>query len=298
LESVLTINNLTKRYGKVHALQGLSLDVPQGCVFGLLGPNGSGKTTTLGICLGIINSTSGDFKWFGKNPDYTVRKEIGAILEKPNFYPYLSALENLKIVADIKQMKTPNFEEILGFVGLKERQNHKFSTFSLGMKQRLAIGAAMLGNPKVLILDEPTNGLDPSGIVEIREMILRIADKGITVILASHLLDEVEKVCSHVAILKKGETLFKGTVAELTSKEGVRLEIGGDNLNDIKEKVIQLGFSDAVINGNRVSFLLNDDSMASEINKALVYAEINISHISRVKSNLEKEVLKMLSANA
>ena len=166
------------------------------------------------------------------------------------------------------------------------------------MKQRLAIGAAMLGNPKVLILDEPTNGLDPSGIVEIREMILRIAEKGITVILASHLLDEVEKVCSHVAILKKGETLFKGTVAELTSKEGVRLEVGGSDLLAIREKAIELGFSDAVINGNKVSFLLNDTSNTSEINKALVNADLEISHLSRVQSNLEKEVLKMLSANA
>ena len=298
MESVLKINNLTKRYGKVHALQGLTLDVPKGCVFGLLGPNGSGKTTTLGICLGIINSSSGDVKWFDKDPDHAVRKEIGAILEKPNFYPYLSAIDNLKIVADIKQMKDPNFQEILSFVGLADRQKHKFSTFSLGMKQRLAIGAAMLGNPKVLILDEPTNGLDPSGIVEIREMILRIAEKGITVILASHLLDEVEKVCSHVAILKKGETLFKGTVAELTSKEGVRLEVGGGDLVAIREKAIELGFSDAVINGNKVSFLLNDTSNTSEINKALVNADLEISHLSRVQSNLEKEVLKMLSANA
>jgi ABC-2 type transport system ATP-binding protein len=198
---VLAINNLSKSYGKVKALDNLNLKIEAGNVYGLLGPNGSGKTTTLGIILGILSSDTGSFKWFdgkyGDNP----RKKIGSILETPNFYPYLTASENLEIVRRIKKADKSNFDHLLKKVDLYERRRSKFQTYSLGMKQRLAIASTLIGNPEVLIFDEPTNGLDPQGIAEVRSILKNIASEGKTVILASHILDEVEKICSHVAII-------------------------------------------------------------------------------------------------
>ncbi len=190
---VLSINNLSKQYGNLMALSNVSFSIEKGSVFGILGPNGSGKTTTLGIVLGVINSSGGNFNWFEETPTNNPRKKIGAILETPNFYHYLSAYKNLHIAADIKGVGYENIERILEVVNLKDRKDHQFSTFSLGMKQRLSIASALLADPEVLVLDEPTNGLDPQGIAEIRELIISISKQGKTIILASHMLDEVEK---------------------------------------------------------------------------------------------------------
>jgi ABC-2 type transport system ATP-binding protein len=228
---VLSIQNLAKNYGNIRALDGISYDIPKGCVFGILGPNGSGKTTTLGIILNVLNQTNGSFLWFGKPSDANTRKQIGSLLETPNFYHYLSAVDNLKITQAISHRGSKeDIERVLEIVNLSQRKNSKFKTYSLGMKQRLAIAAALLGNPQVLVFDEPTNGLDPVGIAEIRELIKKLANDGKTIIMASHLLDEVEKVCTHVAIMKKGALLAAGPV-DLVNEDIV--EVSSDNLEQL-----------------------------------------------------------------
>ncbi len=219
MSSILSIQNISKSYGPIHALKGVSFDVPEGCVFGVLGPNGSGKTTLLGTVLDVLVANAGTYSWFGGMEPAAARRQIGSLLETPNFYHYLSAFNNLEISAAIKQRGQDDRIRVLQQVGLFERKDSKFQTFSLGMKQRLAIGAALLGNPKILVLDEPTNGLDPAGIAEIRELIRTLNKQGITIIIASHLLDEVEKVCTHVAILKRGDLLLHGPVDEVLRSE-------------------------------------------------------------------------------
>jgi ABC-2 type transport system ATP-binding protein len=209
LETILSIQNLHKNYGSVHAVSNVSFQIQKGFVYGILGPNGSGKSTTLGIVLNVVNKTSGEFSWFdGRMSTHDALKKVGAIIERPNFYPYMTAAENLQLVAKIKGVSVEKVDEKLELVGLLERKDSKFKTFSLGMKQRLAIASALLNDPEILILDEPTNGLDPQGIRQIRDLIHLISSQGTTILLASHLLDEVEKVCTHVIVLQKGKMLF------------------------------------------------------------------------------------------
>jgi len=233
--AILSIQNLVKNYGNIKALNGISYDIPKGCVYGILGPNGSGKTTTLGIVLNVLNQTNGNFLWFGKPSNADTRKRIGSLLETPNFYHYLSAVENLKITQAISRRgNKEDIDKVLEVVNLSQRKHSKFSTYSLGMKQRLAIAAALLGNPEVLVFDEPTNGLDPVGIAEIRELIKKLANEGKTIIMASHLLDEVEKVCTHVAIMKKGKLLASGSVNEVLVNEDIVEVASEDNLQLVK----------------------------------------------------------------
>ena len=219
--TILSIKNLHKRYGKIHAVNNVSLEIHKGNVYGILGPNGSGKSTTLGIVLNVVNKTSGEYSWFdGTMQTHEALKKVGAIIERPNFYPYMSAKENLELVCKIKNIDYSKINEKLEIVGLIDRKDSKFKTFSLGMKQRLAIASALLNDPEILILDEPTNGLDPQGIHQIRDIIRLIASHGTTILLASHLLDEVEKVCSHVLVLRFGKILYSGTVDGISNKNG------------------------------------------------------------------------------
>ncbi len=219
MDTILTINNLTKKFGNLTAVDNLSFSIERGNVYGILGPNGSGKSTTLGIVLNVVNETSGDFHWFdGSGTTHAALKKVGAIIERPNFYPYMTAFQNLELVCKIKGVSKDKIKEKLELVALADRKNSKFDTFSLGMKQRLAIASALLNDPEILILDEPTNGLDPQGIHQIREIIKKIASEGTTILLASHLLDEVEKVCSHVVILRKGKSLYTGSVEEMNAR--------------------------------------------------------------------------------
>ena len=227
--SVLTIKNLSKSYGKIQALQDLSLEINEGEVYGILGPNGSGKTTTLGIILGILSADSGSYTWFDGKYGAGHRKRIGAILETPNFYPYKTAEDNLSIISHIKGVKTDNYDELLELVNLAHRKKSAFRTYSLGMKQRLAIEATMIGDPDVIIFDEPTNGLDPQGIAEVRQTLTKIADSGKTVIMASHILDEVEKICSHVAIIKNGHLLATGSVGSILSDD-ITVELQSEDM--------------------------------------------------------------------
>ncbi|TDW96795.1 ABC transporter ATP-binding protein [Dinghuibacter silviterrae] len=216
--TILSVNGLSKRYGAITALRDVSFEVPQGAVFGILGPNGSGKTTLLGILMDVLKPNAGTFQWFGHVPTADDRRRIGCLLETPNFYHYLSARRNLEITASIKGHGFGEIDAVLDRVGLLSRKDTDFSTFSLGMKQRLAIGASLLGSPEVMVLDEPTNGLDPVGIAEIRELIKSLSREGKTILMASHLLDEVEKVCTHMALLKKGELLTTGRVSDILAQ--------------------------------------------------------------------------------
>ena len=231
--SILQTQALTKKYKRITALDQLDFSIDQGTVFGLLGPNGSGKTTTLGMLLNVLQPTSGTYQWFGQPPSAASRKKIGAILEVPSFFPYLTAEQSLRIVAEVKDVPNADIPGILKTVGLFDRKADRFKTYSLGMKQRLAIGAALLADPPVLILDEPTNGLDPQGIVEIRQLIKDIAKSGKTIILASHLLDEVQKVCSDFMVLQKGKKIFQGNVKEALSNQ-VRVLVAADDLELLK----------------------------------------------------------------
>jgi ABC-2 type transport system ATP-binding protein len=241
MHAILSINGISKAYGSIQALKNVSLEIPKGSVFGILGPNGSGKTTLMSIVLDILKADSGSYSWFNQPNHPTERKRIGTLLETPNFYHYLSAVDNLNITNAISgRGSAAAIDEVLEIVKLTERKKSKFSAYSLGMKQRLAIGAALLGNPEILLLDEPTNGLDPVGIAEIRELIIRLAQKGITIIIASHLLDEIEKICSHVAILKRGNLLTTGTVDEVLSNEDI-IELSAANLSGLKKCIQEMG---------------------------------------------------------
>ena len=238
--SILQVQDLKKSYGKIQALKGVSFDVPEGSVFGILGPNGSGKTTMLSIILAVLNADSGQYSWFGKPASPDLRKHIGSLLETPNFYHYLSAANNLKITNSISgRGDAAGIDAVLQKVKLYERRNSKFSTYSLGMKQRLAIAAALLGDPKILVLDEPTNGLDPVGIMEIRELIIELSKKGHTIIMASHLLDEVEKVCTHVAILKTGTLVASGSVEEVLVDEDI-VEVSASDMQQLQSVLLAI----------------------------------------------------------
>jgi len=290
---VLQINGLTKTYGKIKALQDLSLTIEAGNVYGILGPNGSGKTTTLGIVLGILKQDSGSYTWFDGEFGEHSRMKIGAILETPNFFPYLSAVKNLDIVRHIKKSKQKDFDEILEMVNLAKRKNSKFRTYSLGMKQRLAIAATMIGDPDVIIFDEPTNGLDPQGIAEVRETLQNVAATGKTVIMASHILDEVEKICSHVAIIKDGHLLATGTVGSILSDD-VTIEISSENQEVLKTFLNSYpGARDIKMTNGHYEFILAEDLSVQSLSQDLFKKGIVLTHLVARKKRLEDEFLEI-----
>jgi ABC-2 type transport system ATP-binding protein len=246
------------------------------------------------MILNVVNKTSGNFEWFGGSLTTSdALKNIGAIIEHPNFYPYMSARQNLELVCKIKEISYDNIQEKLNIVGLADRQDDKFKTYSLGMKQRLAIASALLNNPKMLILDEPTNGLDPKGIHEIRAIIKQIAEAGTTIILASHLLDEVEKVCDYVVILQEGNKIYEGNVKEITAKQNW-FEIESDDLSHVKYLLDELVIIDRVevIDNILIAYLL-EDTKGSVINKYLSENGIFINSIVKKQPTLEENFLQI-----
>jgi ABC-2 type transport system ATP-binding protein len=298
MEAVLSINGLSKKYGSIQALNRLSLDIPSGSIYGILGPNGSGKTTTLATVLNVLKATEGSYQWFGGAFSFSAKRRVGAILETPNFYPYLSAYKNLEIVAKIKEIKDPDYEGVLQLVDLKERAKSKFKSYSLGMKQRLAIASALLCKPEVLVLDEPTNGLDPQGIAEVRQMILDIAKQGITIIIASHLLVEVEKVCTHVAVIKKGNLLYAGLVEGLTRDTGF-IELNASDQVKLESALKKI---DEVEEINRDGYLFRVSGTtaltAELLNRKLAEHGVYLNHLEQKKTNLETQFLELINQKA
>ena len=298
MESILKINNLTKKYGYVTAVKNLSFDIEKGNIYGILGPNGSGKSTTLGVVLNVVNKTNGDFSWYnGTLSTHEALKKVGAIIERPNFYPYMTAHQNLKLVCKIKGVNTERIDEKLKIVDLFDRRDDKFKTFSLGMKQRLAIASALLNDPEILILDEPTNGLDPQGIHQVRQIIKEIANKGTTILLASHLLDEVEKVCTHVVVLRKGEKLYSGRVDEMISSHGFF------ELKSNKEKELinflenHNSFGNIKVEENLITAFLNEPMSSEDFNKQLFDKDIILTHLVQRKESLEEQFLQLTDNN-
>jgi ABC-2 type transport system ATP-binding protein len=294
LETVLSTDKLTKNFGKLCAVNRLDLEVKRGQVFGMLGPNGSGKTTTLGMLMGVTNPTSGSFTWFGEPATHLTRKKIGAVLEHPIFYPYLSGQKNLELNAMIKGSDPNNIPKVLELVELSQRKDDKYRTYSLGMKQRLAIASALVNDPIILILDEPTNGLDPMGIAEIREIIKRIAADGKTIILASHLLDEVQKVCTHFAILRKGNLVHTGPVDDVgKGEETVEVVAFHDDLSHILHEF--RGSLSIKSDNGKFLVRMREGFHALDLNKFLFDRGIVASHILTQKKSLEKQFLEILS---
>ena len=299
METILTLRNLDKKFGKVHAVNNLSFEIKKGNVYGILGPNGSGKSTTLGIILNVVNKSSGEFLWFdGSLSTHEALKKVGAIIERPNFYPYMTATQNLQLICKIKGVSTENIDEKLKIVNLYERRDSKFRTFSLGMKQRLAIASALLNDPEILILDEPTNGLDPQGIHEIRRIIKKIAANGTTILLASHLLDEVEKVCSHVVVIRKGIKLYSGRVDEMTASNGffeIKVETNEEKLLHLLEAHPTIG--NVKKEGELIIATLDETISATDFNTYLFENGIVLSHLVKRKPSLEQQFLDLTNNN-
>lgn len=300
METILSLKNLDKKFGSVHAVNKLSFDIKKGNVYGILGPNGSGKSTTLGIILNVVNKTSGDFSWFDGNiSTHEALKKVGAIIERPNFYPYMTAAQNLKLICKIKGVTYKNIDEKLKIVNLYERRDHKFKTYSLGMKQRLAIASALLNDPEILILDEPTNGLDPQGIHEIRKIIKDIAANGTTILLASHLLDEVEKVCSHVVVIRNGIKLYSGSVDEMTTSKGF-FELNTENNKEGLKELLNNHPSIRNIKEDSGKFIaiLQEELSATELNEYLFKDGIILSHLVKRRPSLEQQFLTLTNQTA
>ena len=299
METILSLNNLTKRFGKITAVDNLSFSIEKGNVYGILGPNGSGKSTTLGMVLNVVNKTSGNFQWFDGNlSTHQALKKVGAIIEHPNFYPYMTAEQNLKLVCKIKGTKKSKVAEKLEIVGLLDRKDSKFKTFSLGMKQRLAIASALLNDPEILILDEPTNGLDPQGIHQIREIIRQIALGGTTILLASHLLDEVEKVCSHVVIIRKGEKLYSGPVDQIINSYGF-FELKAADMIKLKELLeMHPRIGRITEKEGTITAILDEPMDAEEINKFLFEKGLSLSYLNKRKESLEEQFLQLTNQTA
>lgn len=294
MTNVLSLKGISKNYGRIQALKNVSFDVPAGSVFGILGPNGSGKTTLLGIILDILRPTSGSFELMGQAPSAEVRKGIGTLLETPNFYHYLSGERNLRIPAVIKGRGLNQVDEVLEKVNLLQRKTSKFSTYSLGMKQRLAIASALLGDPNVLIFDEPTNGLDPVGIAEIRGLIKALSKEGKTIIMASHLLDEVEKVCTHVAILKKGELLAAGHVDEVLVNEDI-VEVSAGDLTKLKQVLGTMnGFSHIEQGETHLKvFYPTGTARLDQVNQHCFNNGVVLNHLQLKRKSLESKFFEL-----
>ncbi len=292
--NILSLQNISKNYGHIKALKGVSFDIPKGTVFGILGPNGSGKTTLLSIVMSILEPSGGSYTIFNEAPSAELRKKIGTLLETPNFYHYLSAVENLRINCKIKGVDYKDIDRVLALVNLLQRKDSNFSTYSLGMKQRLAIASALLGDPEVLLLDEPTNGLDPVGIAEIRRLIMQLHKSGKTIVMASHLLDEVEKVCSHVAILKQGTLLASGEVDRIFTNDEIALA-GTTQLEELKNVIGKIaGYKHHKEDMGMLEIFYDGTQMSLEqLNRFCFEHNIVLNHLQIKKNSLEAKFMEL-----
>jgi len=296
--SIVT-DGLLRRFGSLTALDRVSFSIPRGGVIGLLGPNGSGKSTLIRILLGLIPPTAGRATVLGhsiENPSRYAR-EVGALIEAPSFVPGLSARKNLLSLARLRGLPTSRVAEVIRIVGLDGRENESVRRFSLGMKQRLGIAAALLPDPALLILDEPTNGLDPAGIVEIRQLLATLAAQGRTVVVSSHLLAEIEAACDYLVIIRYGELIFSGPIGELLDKAGARIDIAPEHSEDAPRlrEVLAAG-----------GWTLEDDALvvrgaaadSAAINRAAGAAGITLSRLTPLDESLEDVFLELTAAPA
>jgi ABC-2 type transport system ATP-binding protein len=297
---VLSIDHLSKNYGAVRALSDVSFKVDKGTVFGILGPNGSGKTTLLGIVMDVLKATSGTYTWLGEPYHDSLRKQIGTLLETPNFYHYLSGEDNLRIAARIKGKSEEEIPRVLELVNLYQRKDSKFNTYSLGMKQRLAIASCLLGDPGILVFDEPTNGLDPAGIAEIRELIKQLNRSGKTIIMASHILDEVEKVCTHVAIIQQGVLKTFGSVASVMNTSGgdtvtkLLIEVGASDVAKLKNALHQLSGVEQINDEEEGLLITCSDQISTEqINEHCFKQGIVLNKLQLRRKSLETRFLEI-----
>ena len=299
METILNVNHLTKKFNFLTAVNDVSFTIKKGNVYGILGPNGSGKSTTLGMVLNVVNETSGSFSWFGgTSTTHEALKRVGAIIERPNFYPYMSAEQNLKLVCKIKEVSPDKISEKLELVGLLDRKDSKFKTYSLGMKQRLAIASALLNDPEILILDEPTNGLDPQGIHQIRGIIQKIAATGTTILLASHLLDEVEKVCTHAIILRKGHMIYSGRVDQMTASHGY-FQLKTQDMDKLMSYLENNEhFSSIKQENGLITAFLSAPMEPASFNQLMFEQNIVLSHLIWRKESLEEQFLSLTNNSA
>jgi ABC-2 type transport system ATP-binding protein len=287
--------SLTKRYGRTLAVDDLSISVRTGEVYGFLGPNGAGKTTTLRMLLGLIRPTAGSLRLLGKEPGRGRLERVGALIEGPAFYPYLSGRDNLRVFADHAGVPRSRIDGVLGTVDLTDRAADRYATYSLGMKQRVGLAAALLKDPELLILDEPTNGLDPAGMADMRATIRKLAADGCTVLLSSHLLAEVEQICDRVGVINRGRLVTESTVAELRS--GGTLRVVARPAGQAQRQLTALLGADRVhaVNGAADGGidLDVDGDQAAAINTALVGAGIAVSELRWCEPDLEQTFLEL-----
>ncbi|HIF13963.1 MAG TPA: ATP-binding cassette domain-containing protein [Bacteroidetes bacterium] len=297
MENILKTYDLSKSYGRIQAVNGLNITIPESSVYAILGPNGSGKSTTLGMILHALKPSAGHFEWFNKEPDPKDLKHIGALLEQPKFYMYLSAMDNLAIVATIKDVSADGIKDSLKKVGLYDRRLDPVKTYSMGMRQRLGIAAAIFHKPKALILDEPTNGLDPQGIADVRQLIINLANDGLSIILASHLLHEVEMVSSHVCILKEGNCMYEGKVSGLKDSNENIIQLGSSNLDSLKSALSDFNRIIKIDKHESDKYLivhLQKDVQIDDITNHLVQKGIVLNHLTEQSSSLEDEFIELL----
>ncbi len=298
--SILSVAGLSKHYGKLRAVDDVSFDIQSGQVFGFLGPNGSGKTTTIGMIFGIVTPTTGHLRLFGSDDPRALaqaRRRVGGTLEQPNLYPYLTGRQNLRLVAAIKRVADRHIEPALQAVDLLAAADRKTKGYSLGMKQRLALAAAMLGDPELLIFDEPTNGLDPEGMQEIRELILKLSRSGRTIVLCTHLLAEVERVCTHVAILKQGRLLRSGPVSELTTGAPV-FRLCTDNERTLWEAVCNYPAARQMRREHGAVYTELADSDPALLCRYLAGVGIYLAELSHQRPTLEQTFLRVTGSNS
>lgn len=291
----IEVKGLTKRYDTLTAVSNLNLAIPQGAIFGFLGPNGSGKTTTIRMMLGLIKATSGQAHILGYDSVTERAKilpQVGAIVETPTFYPYLSGRDNLKELALVSGVKFSRIAEVLEIVELTDRAKDKVKTYSLGMKQRLGIAGALLNNPHIIFLDEPTNGLDPQGTVDMRNLILRLGQSGHTVFLSSHLLYEVEHLCTEVAIINKGKLLVQGSVQQLLQNKGKVVMEVSPTTTAVTVLTKGLGETVTSIGSNQLQTEMSPARVPEAV-QALVDAGVKIYSIAPQKATLEDYFLSI-----
>ncbi|MBV6755847.1 ABC transporter ATP-binding protein [Rhodococcus opacus] len=294
---IVVTDKLTKRYGEHTAVDAVSLTVRAGEVYGFLGPNGAGKTTTLRMLTGLVRPTSGTATLFGCTPgDSTVAARTGVLIEGPGFFPYLSGRDNLRVLSRYRRLPDDAVESALHRVGLRDRGHDRFRTYSLGMKQRLGVAAALLGEPDLLILDEPTNGLDPAGMAEMRELIVELADSGHSVMLSSHMLSEVQEICDRVGVISRGELIAQSTVAEL--RGGTSLLVRADpreRAATVLEELLGRGVVDTV--GDALAVAVSPE-LAPKVARVLVDAGIDLHELSRRERSLEDVFFAMTSGSS